>query len=118
MKFLMISKSIPGAPPPSPAQLAELGRFTEEMIKSGVVTLTGGMVRPTTGIQLQNKGGKVVVTDGPFAETKELIDGFAIVEAKSREEAIQHATAFMKIVGDGSQGEILALFEPGPPPAR
>ena len=52
MKFLMISRSVPGAPPPTPAQMAELGQFTAELVKSGVLVLTGGMVRPTTGIQI------------------------------------------------------------------
>jgi hypothetical protein len=111
MKFLMITKSVPGAPPPSPEQMAELGRFTEEMLKSGVVLLTGGMIRPSTGIQIRNAAGKISVTDGPYAETKELIDGFAIVEAKSKEDAIAHATRFMNIVGN-AQGEILRIFSP------
>jgi hypothetical protein len=109
MKFLMITKSVPGAPPPSPEQMMELGRFTEEMIKSGVVLLTGGMIRPSTGLQIRNTGGKISVTDGPYAETKELIDGFAIVEARSKEDAIAHATRFLKIVGD-AEGEILRIF--------
>lgn len=109
MKFLMITKSVPGAPPPSPQQMAELGRFTEEMIKSGVVLLTGGMIRPSTGIQIRSTAGKVSVTDGPYAETKELIDGFAIVEARSKEDAIAHAARFLNIVGD-AEGEILRIF--------
>ena len=109
MKFLMVTKSIPGAPPPSPEQMAELGRFTAEMVKSGVVLLTGGLIRPSTGIQIRNAGGKISVTDGPYAETKELIDGFAIVEAKSKEDAIAHATRFMSIVGE-AEGEILRIY--------
>ena len=51
------------------------------------------------------------VTDGPFAETKELIDGFALVEVSSKDEAIAHAADFMGIAGDGT-GEILQVFEP------
>lgn len=117
MKFLMISRSLPNAAPPTAEQFAELGRFTQEMIQSGVVVLTGGIVRPTKGIRLSNAGGKVTVTDGPFAETKELIDGFAIVEAKSKEEAIEHASRFMKIAGE-VEGEILQIFEPSAIPAH
>jgi hypothetical protein len=117
MKFLMTYAQKPDAPPPSPAQLAQLGAFTEKNIKSGVVVMTGGLVRPSSGIQLRADGGKVSVTDGPFAETKELIDGFALVEVHSREEAIALATEFMQIAGDG-KGEILQMFDPGavPPP--
>jgi hypothetical protein len=117
MKFLMITRSVPGAPPPSPDQMAELGRFTEEMVKSGVVLLTGGMIRPSTGIQIRNAGGKISVTDGPYAETKELIDGFAIVEARSKEDAIANATRFMSIVGE-AEGEILRIFSPEDIPAH
>jgi hypothetical protein len=117
MKFLMTYAQKPDAPPPSPAQLAQLGAFTEKNVKSGVVVMTGGLVRPSRGIQLRCESGNVSVTDGPFAETKELIDGFALVEVGSRDEAILLATEFMRIAGDGT-GEILQVFDPGPPPPR
>jgi hypothetical protein len=115
MKFLMTYAQKPDVPPPSPAQLVQLGAFTEKHVKSGTVVMTGGLVRPSRGIQLRCDGGKVSVTDGPFAETKELIDGFALVEVGSRDEAIALATEFMQIAGDGT-GEILQVFDPGPPP--
>lgn len=118
MKFLMTFTGAPDAPPPGPETLAALGKFTHEMVSTGVVIMTGGLVRPTKGLQIRCEGGKVTVMDGPFAETKELIDGFALIEAASKEEAIGHATAFMAIAGDG-QGEILQVFEApvggGPP---
>ena len=117
MKFLMTYAQKPDVAPPPPEQLAGIGAFTEKNIKSGVVVMTGGLVRPSRGIQLRCDGGKVSVTDGPFAETKELIDGFALVEVGSREEAIALATEFMQIAGDGT-GEILQVFDPGPPPTR
>jgi hypothetical protein len=69
--------------------------------------MTGGLQRPTKGTIVKQKQGKFVVTDGPFAETKEVIDGFALVNAKSREEAIEIARRFMKVAGDG-EGEILS----------
>jgi hypothetical protein len=81
------------------------------MIASGTVVMTGGIVRPSTGTEVRLSGGKFTVTDGPFAETKELIDGFAIVEAKSREEAVELSRRFMQIAGEG-QGQILRIFEP------
>jgi hypothetical protein len=95
--------------------MAAIGAFAERNIKAGIVVMTGGLVRPSHGIQLQCERGKVSVTDGPFAETKELIDGFALVEVASREEAIRVATEFMQLAGDGN-GEILQVFDPGPPP--
>src|SRR5262245_39358981 len=115
MKFLMTYAQKPDAPPPSPAQLAQLGAFTEKNVKSGVVVMTGGLVRPSRGIQLRCEAGKVSVVDGPFAETKELIDGFALVQCNSRDEAIALATEFLTVAGDGD-GEILQVFDMGPPP--
>jgi hypothetical protein len=110
MKFLMTFQSEPGAPPPTPETMAEIGRFTQEMVDAGVVVLTGGLVRPTKGLQVRCSGGEFSVTDGPFAETKELIDGFALIEAASKDEAIEHARRFMMLAGDGF-GEILQVFE-------
>jgi hypothetical protein len=117
MKFLMTYTQRPDAPPPTPEQMAKIGAFTEKNVKSGAVVMTGGLVRPTRGIQLACERGKVTVTDGPFAETKELIDGFALVEVGSRAEAIALASEFMQLAGDGV-GEILQVFDPGPPPTR
>ena len=115
MKFLMTYAQRPDAPPPTPGQMAAIGEFSEKNVKAGVVIMTGGLVRPTRGIQIKCEHGKVSVTDGPFAETKELIDGFALVEVASREEAIRVASEFMQLAGDGV-GEILQVCEGGPPP--
>src|ERR1041385_3776075 len=112
MKFLLTYQQSPNVPPPTPEHMAKVGAFTEKNMKSGVVVMTGGLVRPTTGVQLQCERGKVSVTDGPFAETKELIDGFALVEVPSKADAIRLATEFMQIAGDG-KGEILAVFDQG-----
>jgi len=111
MKFLMIYNSEPNAPPPTPQQMQALGQFTTEMIASGVVKMTGGIVRPSKGTEVRLSSGKFSVTDGPFPETKELIDGYAIVEAKSREEAVELSRKFMEIAGEG-RGQILRLFDP------
>ncbi|MFO0744967.1 MAG: YciI family protein [Myxococcota bacterium] len=115
MKFLMTFAAAPDAPPPSPATLAALGAYTQKMLASGVVLMTGGLVRPSRGIQLRCEGGQVSVTDGPFAETKELIDGFALIQTDSPASAVALATEFMHIAGDGT-GEILQVFDPGGPP--
>jgi hypothetical protein len=118
MKFLMTYAQNPDAPPPTPEKMAAISGLVERNMKSGALVMTGGLVRPSRGIQIRCERGKVSVTDGPFAETKELIDGFALVEVASREEAIRMASEFMQIAGDGT-GEILQMFDPGgPPPAR
>ena len=112
MKFLMTYRQAPSAPPPTPDQMAALGKFTEDNVQSGVVVMTGGMIRPTKGTKVALAGGSFTVTDGPFAETKELIDGFAIVNVTSKEHALEVAQSFMRVAGDG-EGEILQIFEGG-----
>jgi hypothetical protein len=117
MKFLMTYTQKPDAPPPTPAQMAAIGAYSEKNTQSGVLLMTGGLVRPSRGIQLRSEGGSFSVTDGPFAETKELIDGFALIQVGSKEEAIAAAAEFMALAGDGT-GEILQVFDAGqgPPP--
>jgi hypothetical protein len=117
MKFLMTYTQKPDAPPPTPEKMAAIGAFTEKNMKSGVVVMTGGLVRPSRGIQIRCEQGKVSVTDGPFAETKELIDGFALLQVGSKEEAVRVASEFMQVAGDGT-GEILQVFDGGGPPPK
>ncbi|HEY0484574.1 MAG TPA: YciI family protein [Kofleriaceae bacterium] len=118
MKFLMTYTPNPDAVPPTSEQMAAIGAFAERNMKAGTVVMTGGLVRPNRGVQLRCDRGKVSVTDGPFAETKEVIDGFALVEVGSRDEAIKLASEFMQLAGDGT-GEILQVFDgSGPPPPR
>jgi hypothetical protein len=111
MKFLMTYAST-SKEPPTPEQMAAIGKFTEENIKAGIVLMTGGLQRPTKGTHVRFAGGKFAVTDGPFAETKELIDGFALIKAESRDEAVKIAERFMRLAGDGD-GEVLQVFDPG-----
>lgn len=111
MKFLMTYESSTQAPP-TPEQMAAIGKFTAEMIQAGVVVMTGGLQRPSKSTHLKVASGKLTVTDGPFAETKELIDGFALIEVADREEAVKMAERFMQVAGDG-EGEILQVYEFG-----
>jgi hypothetical protein len=111
MKFLMTYA--PSNPtPPTPETMAAIAKFSQEMAASGVLLMTGGLTRPSTGVRVEYRQGKHSVIDGPFAETKELIDGFALIEVASREEALELTRRFMAIAGEG-QGEILQVFEPG-----
>jgi hypothetical protein len=115
MKFLMTYEQSPNLPPPTAEKMAAIGAYSQKMMKSGILLMTGGLVRPTRGIHVRCEGGKTSVTDGPFAETKELIDGFALIQVGSREEAVAVAAEFMGIAGDG-KGEILQVFDPGGTP--
>lgn len=85
---------------PSERLMNEMGKLIDEMTKSGVLLDSGGL-RPTSeGARVKLSGGKVRVVDGPFAETKEVIGGFAILEAASMEEAIALTRRFVLVHGD------------------
>jgi len=116
MKFLMTYAQKPDLPRPSPEKMAAVGAYAERNMKAGILVMTGGLVRPSHGLHMRCEDGKVSITDGPFAETKELIDGFALVQVESREQAIAIATEFMQLAGDGTS-EILQVFDQneGPP---
>lgn len=94
---------------PSPELLAEMGRFIEEATKAGVVVATGAL--QPKGTRLRLSSGKFTVTDGPFIEVKELMGGFAVIEVKSLEEAIEWCKRFREIVGDG-ESEIVRVWGP------
>jgi hypothetical protein len=68
-----------------------MGKLTEEMAKAGVLLASEGLQPSSKGTRIRYSGGKRVVIDGPFAETRELIGGYAILQAKSKDEAIQLA---------------------------
>ncbi|HKY37403.1 MAG TPA: YciI family protein [Polyangiaceae bacterium] len=117
MKFLMTYQG--NDRNPSPETMAKIGKFGYEMTEKGVLLMTGGLVRPNNGTRLKYAGGKHSVTDGPFPESKELIDGFALIRANSMQEAIALAQQFMSIAGEG-EGEVLQVFDAadgGPPGA-
>ena len=82
--------------PPSPELMQEIGKLSEEMAKAGVLLETGGLAPTSKGARLQVRRGKVSVTDGPFAEAKEVVGGYAILRAASREEAIALGTRFLE----------------------
>ena len=77
-----------------------MGKFIEEMAKAGVLLATEGCLPSSKGARVRLAGGKLSVTDGPFAEAKELIGGYAIAQVKSKEEAVQMGHDFMKLHGD------------------
>jgi len=85
----------PAAWSPSPEFIARMGAFVEEATKAGVL-LVGDGLRPTSegAAQITVKDGKATVVDGPFAEAKEVIAGFAIVDVRDQAEAVEWATRF------------------------
>jgi hypothetical protein len=85
--------------PPSPELMAEVGAYMEDAARSGVLLAAEGVRSSRHGARVTITDGEARVVDGPFAEAKELIAGFAIVDVKSKEEAIEHARRFARIVG-------------------
>ena len=99
MKYLMLikhSESYRGQPIPKGLNDA-MGKFVTEGLKSGVLKDTAGL-RPTEeGFRVRSKGGKLLQTDGPFTEAKEIIGGYALVEAQTKDEARAVAHDFMEL---------------------
>ncbi len=119
MKFFMYTlgdESVP-IPPPTPELYAEMGAFMEEATKSGALLATGGFGPSALGAKVSLAGGEFTVTDGPFTEAKELIGGWALVEAASKDEAIGWAKRFLTIVG-GGESRIRQVFGPADGPPR
>ena len=99
MKFLMMIKhaeAAPGLEHPE-ALYAAMGKFVEESFKSGILKDTGGLKRTDHGYRIKSKDGTLTRTDGPFAESKEIVGGYAIVETKTSEEADALAQQFMEL---------------------
>lgn len=113
MRFMSIVKTThesEAGQPPNPQLMAAIGQSAQELMKSGVMIYTGGLAPSSTGVRLRAEGGKLVQIDGPFAETTELVGGFAIMECKSREEALELGRRFLQIhldiIGPAYQGEL------------
>ena len=112
MRFMMLYK--PGrevSAPPSREHLEEMGRLTEEQVAAGVLLSSEGLRSSAMGARVRIEGGNFTVIDGPFAETTEVIAGYAIVQVASKEEAIEQAKLFLTLVGSG-ESEIRQMVEP------
>jgi len=109
MRFLSIYKTRETGVPPTPEHMATMQRLVEEGMKAGWLVATEGCLPSALGARVRSTGGKIGVTDGPFAESKEVIGGFAILEAKSKEDAVRMAKEFLAVAGDG-ECEIRQIF--------
>jgi hypothetical protein len=94
MRFMILLKSdadTEAGVMPDPSVFEEMGKFNEELVKAGAMLAGEGLQPSSKGARISFKAGSATVTDGPFAEAKELIAGFWIIQAKSKEEAIEWA---------------------------
>lgn len=112
MKFLSIYKSVERNTPPTAEEMAAMGKLIEEGFKAGWLVSTEGCLPSALGARVRRSGDKLSVTDGPFTESKEVVGGFAILKANSKEEAIQLAKDFLKIAGEG-ECELRQVYEQG-----
>ena len=113
MRFLSIYKSVERNIPPTQEEMAAMGKLIEEGMKKGWLLATEGCLPTSLGARVRKSSGKLTVKDGPFTESTEVVGGFAILKADSKEEAIQLAKDFLKHVGDG-ECELRQLYEAGP----
>ena len=99
MKYLMlINHSESHRSQPVPAGLMEaMGKFVTDGFKSGMLKDTAGLKATAEGHRVRLSGGKLKVTDGPFTEAKEVVGGYALVEVKSKAEALEVARQFMEL---------------------
>lgn len=114
MKFLSIYKCVERSTPPSPEEMARMCKLIEEGMKAGTLLGTEGCLPTALGARVRRDAGKISVTDGPFTESKEVVGGFALLNANSKAEAIQMAKDFLQVVGEG-ECEIRQIFEQGGP---
>lgn len=117
MRYMMLLRLDPAKAPaggPSEELMTEMGKLLEEMTKAGVMLDTGGLRPAESGAVIRQVGGKQTVVDGPFAEAKEVIGGYAMVQAKSLEEATQWASRFLAVHGDEweIEAEVRQVEEP------
>lgn len=113
MQFMMLVKATKDSEaglPPNPDLMVAIGKLAEEATRHGVMVTAGGLLPSSQGTRIRVGEGKTSVLDGPFAETKELVGGYAIFDLKSKEEAVQMGTNFMQvhadILGPAYEGEL------------
>src|SRR5262249_311469 len=95
----------------SAEEIAVMGKLIEEGMKAGWLVATEGCLPTALGARIRRSGDRVTVTDGPFTEAKEVVGGFAILKAASKEEAIELVRTFLKIAGEG-ECELRQICEP------
>jgi hypothetical protein len=111
MRFMMLVKANQDSEAgvlPSREIVAAMGKYNEELIKAGVMLAGEGLQASSKGARVSFSGEKRTVTDGPFAETKELIAGYWLIQVKSKEEAIEWAS---RVPFEDGEIEIRQVFE-------
>ena len=116
MRFMIIVKATRDSEAgvmPEEKLIAAMASYHEELAKAGALLDASGLQPSSRGWRIKYSGGKRMLIDGPFAETKELVAGYTIIQAKSRAEAIEWTKRFPNPAGEGKEAEIEVrqLFE-------
>jgi hypothetical protein len=120
MRFMIIRKadaSTEAGEMPSTELLEAMTRYNEELVNAGVMLAGEGLQPSAKGARVKFKDGKPTITDGPFAEAKELIGGWALAQTATREEAIEWTKRFLTIVGEGESNIRQVFGDEDLPPA-
>jgi hypothetical protein len=120
LTFIRHSESYRDSAPPA-ALMEAMGKFVEQSLRDGTLVDTGGLLPSKDGVRVRIANGKLTVTDGPFAEAKEVIGGWAILNARTKADAIRIATEFMELHRKywpefEGESEVRPMFEPGEGP--
>jgi len=102
--------ALPTEPPP-PEQFEEMGKIVEEGFKAGVLVATGGIGPTSQGAMITLKEGEFTVVDGPFAEAKELVGGWALMECRDLAEAVEWTKKYLSVLGEG-ESRIRPVYGP------
>ena len=117
MRFMMIVKSAERSGFPPKELLEAIGKLSEEAVNAGTMLGSGGLAPTALGTRVRLSGGQLTVIDGPFTEAKEVVDGYAQFELKSKEEAVASAVRFMELhkkhwPGWEGETEVRQMFGP------
>ena len=99
LTFIKTDETLPFGPPP-PELFEAIGKLGEDAVRDGTMIMTGGLAPSEQGALVHLKDGKMEVVDGPFAESKELVGGFALWELRDKDEAIERARQFLQLHAD------------------
>ena len=101
MRFISVMTLNPSSRLPTEAEMASMHKLIVEGMKAGCLLECEGVTFGTTGVRVHKAAdGKVTVTDGPFAEAKEVLGGYALLNAASTEEAVEHTRRFLEHIGE------------------
>jgi hypothetical protein len=117
MRFMMLVKTAEQSGPPPQPLMDAIAKMAEEAVKNGTMVASGGLAPTAQSARVRVSNGQLSVIDGPFAESKEVVGGFAIFDLKSKDEALEGAKRFMEVhkqYWPGWQGEteVRQIFGP------